>query len=333
MIDSHRQLIEMLADGRFHSGEALAGVLGVSRAAVWKRLRAAAEHLDLDIQSVRGRGHRLARPLELLERQALESWIAPERRSSLEAVEIFDSLASTSRYLSEGAGTWGSGGRVCLAEHQTGGRGRRGRSWVSPYGANLYLSLYWRFDLPMAALSGLSLGAGVAAARALERAGLVGTSLKWPNDIHHREKKLGGILVEVLGQPEGPVSAIIGVGINVDMPGRSGSTIDQDWTDLRGALGEDLSGIRNRVAGLVIDELLAMVAVLAGGGWPELRHAWTGFDPYIGREVEVHTPGGIERGVYLGVDDDGALLLETGGVARTYHAGEVSLRATGGGPR
>ena len=320
----------MLADGRFHSGEALAGVLGVSRAAVWKRLRAMASQLDLDIQSVRGRGHRLARPLELLELAELESWIEPDRRAALEAIEIFDSLSSTSRYLSEGADGWGGGGRVCLAEHQAEGRGRRGRSWVSPYGANLYLSLYWWFDLPMAALNGLSLGAGVAAARALERAGLGGASLKWPNDIHHRERKLGGILVEVLGQAEGPVSAIIGVGINVAMPDEPGRAIDQDWTDLHRALGGEIRGVRNRVAGLLIDELVSMVGVLAAGGWPELHRAWSAFDAYVGRDVVVHTAQGEERGVYLGVDDNGALLLESGGVARTFHAGEVSLRATAG---
>ena len=326
MNDAGRRLIARLADGRFHSGEDLAALLGVSRAAVWKRLRALAAQHDLEVQAVRGRGYRLARPLELLHLPDIEAHVDPDQRAQLAAIELFDDLPSTNRYLAEGAAAWGAGARVCLAERQSAGRGRRGRAWISPFAANLYLSLYWHFELPMAALNGLSLGAGVAAARALERAGLGGIGLKWPNDIHHDEKKLGGILVEVLGQPEGPVAAVIGIGLNVRMPESAGGLIDQAWTDLHAAFRGETAGARNRVAGLLIDELVIMVRMLAAGGWPDIHEAWKGLDPYVGREVVVHTPRGSECGRYLGVDLDGALLLASPTGARAFHAGEVSLR-------
>ena len=331
MTEADRRLIEKLADGRFHSGQDLARLLGVSRAAVWKRLRALAGHLDLEVQAVRGRGYRLARPLELLHLPDIEVHIDPDQRARLAAIELFDDLPSTSRYLSEGASAWGTDARVCLAERQSEGRGRRGRAWISPFAANLYLSLYWHFELPMAALNGLSLGAGVAAARALERAGLGGVGLKWPNDIHHDEKKLGGILVEVLGQPEGPVAAVIGIGLNVHMPESAGGRIDQEWTDLNAALRGEIAGARNRLAGLLIDELVIMVQMLAAGGWPDLHAAWKGLDPYVGREVVVLTPTGSECGRYLGVDRDGALLLASPTGPRAFHAGEVSLRTASDG--
>lgn len=325
MSTRHRALIELLADGRFHSGETLAQLLGVSRTAVWKQLQSLADTYQLEVQAVRGRGYRFARPIELLSASAVESAMDSRHRALLSDIEIFDSLTSTSGHLAAGVDGWGQQGRACLAEQQTLGRGRRGRSWVSPFGANLYLSLYWAFELPMAKLNGLSLAAGVAVARALERLGLAGVALKWPNDIYHEERKLGGILVEVFGQTSGPVFAIIGAGINVDMPRSAGQAIDQAWTDLRRAMpGAD--SLRNKLAGLVLDELIETALVFSREGWPAFQGLWQVFDAYEGREVEVHMPDGIVQGVYRGVDSEGGLVLEQDGRRRIFHAGDVSLR-------
>jgi BirA family biotin operon repressor/biotin-[acetyl-CoA-carboxylase] ligase len=326
----HRALIELLADGSFHSGEALAQVLGVSRTAVWKQLQSLAEIYQLEVQAVRGRGYRLARPIELLSANAVEAAMDPRRRVLLSDIEVLDSVASTSGHLAAGVNEWGQQGRACLAERQTQGRGRRGRTWVSPFGANLYLSLYWPFELPMARLNGLSLAAGVAVARALDRLGVAGVALKWPNDIYHEERKLGGILVEVFGQTAGPVAAVLGVGLNVDMPPSAGQAIDQSWTDLRRAMpGAGL--VRNRLAGLVLDEMVETALLFTREGWPAFQGLWRAFDAYEGREVEVHTAERIEQGIYLGVDADGGLILGQDGSRRVFHAGDVSLRHASGG--
>ncbi len=324
MIDD-RQLIEHLADGNFHSGEVLAQLMGVSRAAVWKHLQSIGERYDLEIHGVRGKGYRIPRSIELLSLQAIEETIPHSRLALLESIEILESVSSTSRHLSEKLDKFGDRPIVCLAERQTAGRGRRGRNWVSPYGGNIYLSLYWQFDLPMAALNGLSLAVGVATARAVARLAIPGVVLKWPNDIHIDERKLGGILVEVFGQTAGPVSAIIGIGINVDMPGDSGRNIDQAWIDIRRASAGGRP-VRNRLAGLLIDELVKALLLFTDEGWAAFEASWHERDAYRGREVEIHTAQGIEHGTYLGVDSNGGLMLRQGGSDRVFHAGDVSLR-------
>ena len=315
-----------LADGRFHSGESLARVLGISRTAIWKHVRSIATRFDVEIHAVRGRGYRLPYPIELLDPAIIERYVPPTTRRSIAAIEVLDSVPSTNRYLSQRLDLVGDEARVCIAEQQTEGRGRRGRGWISPYGANLYFSLHWQFDLPMARLNGLSLVVGVAVVRALERLGVEGVALKWPNDLHVDERKLGGILVEVFGQTAGPVSAVIGIGLNFHMPAAPGQAIDQQWTDLK-RIAPDLDGGRNRLAGLLIDELVQAVIRFTKAGWPAFQEAWRQRDGYRGRAVEVHTSAGMERGIYLGVDDDGGLVLQQGGGRRVFHAGEVSLRA------
>ena len=326
MLKKKRLLIELLADGRFHSGEALARALGVSRTAIWKQLQSIAHTHQLEIQAVRGRGYRLAHPVELLSATDIGRAMDPHRRALLTEIEVFDSLESTSRYLSAGIDEWDtSSGRACLAEQQTDGRGRRGRNWVSPFGANLYLSFYWPFELPMARLNGLSLAAGVAAARALERFGLSDVALKWPNDIFYDERKLGGILVEVFGQTAGPVSAVIGIGLNVDMPSTAGLEIDQAWIDLRTAMPE-AGRSRNLLAGALLEELVETALVFSREGWPSFQKLWHRYDAYKGREVAVHTSDSIEKGIYIGVDAEGGLVLAQGDRRRVFHAGDVSLR-------
>ena len=326
MVIEPRRILEQLADGRFHSGEALARSLGVSRTAVWKHLQSVGEQFELEIHAVRGRGYRLVRPLEMLSVSAIESELGATQRAALSAIELFDSLPSTNRYLAAGIDDWGAAGRACFAEYQTAGRGRRGRAWISPFGANLYCSLYWCFDRAMADLSGLSLAAGVAGARALERLGLEGVSLKWPNDIHVDERKLGGILVEVFGPTSGPVAAIIGFGLNVDMPDHAAREIDQPWTDLRKSMPRQ-TGLRNRAAGLLLDELVKTAGLFDSEGWRAFHSDWVQFDRYVGRDVEVQSSEGTKQGRYRGVDQDGGLLLEQGGRTSVIHAGDVTLRA------
>ena len=325
-MDRDRRLITRLSDGRFHSGESLARALGVSRTAIWKHVQSITTRFDIEIHSVRGRGYRLPHPMELLDPVEIERHIPPASRRGIDAIEVLDSVPSTNRYLAERLDLLGNAARVCIAEQQTEGRGRQGRGWISPYGANLYFSLHWQFDLPMANLNGLSLVAGVAVVQALERLGIEGVALKWPNDLHVDERKLGGILVEVFGQTTGPVSAIIGIGLNFRMPAASGQAIDQQWTDLK-RIAPDLDGGRNQLAGLLIDELVQAINRFTQAGWPAFQEAWRQRDGYRGRAVEIHTPAGMERGTYLGVGDDGGVVLQQDGGRRVFHAGEVSLRA------
>ena len=136
-------------------------------------------------------------------------------------VHCFPVIDSTNQYLLERVNTLSSG-ESCLAECQTAGRGRRGKPWVSPFGCQLILSMYWRLEQGMAAAMGLSLAVGVAVVEALESLGYPGVALKWPNDLYYQGRKLAGILVEMSGSAGASCHLVIGVGLNLAMPSREG---------------------------------------------------------------------------------------------------------------
>ncbi len=319
-----RELLELLNRGGFHSGEALARTLGVSRAAVWK-IVGALRAQGIDIYSVRGRGYRLARPVELLDREAILDAMDPQARRLVADVELHERIDSTNTHLMERARDGAPGGLACLAETQTAGRGRRGRHWVSPYAAGIALSVLWRFAVGPALLTGLSLAAGVAAARAVSRAGVDGLGLKWPNDLFWQGRKLGGILLEFGGEGGGPCHAVVGIGLNLALPPAGAEAIEQPWIDLR-ALAGTAAVSRNALAGAILGELVLACARAEQGGLAVLLAEWAQFDLTAGREVRVLLPGATIEGRARGVDESGALLLECDGKLRRFVAGEVSLR-------
>jgi BirA family biotin operon repressor/biotin-[acetyl-CoA-carboxylase] ligase len=321
-------LVRRLADGLFHSGESLAADLGVSRAAIWKHVRDLRADLGLEVAAVRGRGYRLARPLELLDRGWIAAALAPTTAAGLAELVVLDTVGSTSAHLLPMRPPRSGLGIACVAEQQTAGRGRRGRRWVSPFGANVYLSLLWQFDLAATALAGLSLAAGVAVADALRGLGVPGIALKWPNDLLWQDRKLGGILVELAGEAEGPTRAVIGVGINHRMPAEAGAAIDQDWADLAGAL-PDATPSRLALVASLLDHLVAAMRQFAAAGLAPFLPAWEGLDALRGRAVVVQLGDGVVNGTALGVAPSGALRLATAEGDRLFLGGEVSLRAAG----
>ena len=318
-------LIQTLADGRWHSGQALAQALGLSRAAVWKRLGALEDLLGLKVESRRGKGYRLVHALELLNESAIAAELAESESRALERLYLLPLIDSTNDYLRERLPRQVGSGVACLAEHQTAGRGRRGRPWVSTFGKNLYLSLAWRFDLPLAQLSGLSLAVGVAVAQGLEALGLRGHGLKWPNDLLLEGRKLGGILVEAGGETAGPCHAIIGLGVNLELDTVAGRAIDQPWTDLRRHL--DPWPGRNRLAGNLLSRLIAACQAYQQAGLEPVLEAWRPWDLLLGRPVTLTLGERRIQGRHLGLDASGGLRLETSQGIQVWHAGEVSLRA------
>jgi BirA family biotin operon repressor/biotin-[acetyl-CoA-carboxylase] ligase len=267
----------------------------------------------------------LAEPIEFLERAKILAGLSGEAREGLVAVEIHAHLDSTSSHLLRKIKNGASSGVACLAEAQSAGRGRRGRSWVSPFAANLYLSLLWQFSTGVAALSGLSLAVGVAVARALQSLGAAEIGLKWPNDLVWRGRKLGGILLEFDGESAGPCWVVAGVGINVAMPADAESAIDQPWVDLRSIMGAGRLS-RNRLAAGVLNEVIAVFARFEHDGFPGVSRLWKQFDQVAGQRILLILPNSTVTGVARGVDDSGALLLETGTGVRRFVAGEISLR-------
>jgi BirA family biotin operon repressor/biotin-[acetyl-CoA-carboxylase] ligase len=318
-------LVRLLADGRFHSGEALAGELGVSRAAVWKHVRDLGADLGLDISAVRGRGYRLQRPIELLDRERIAARLAPGTAAALAQLLVLDTVDSTSSALAGRRPPRSGLGVACVAEQQTAGRGRRGRTWVSPFGANVYLSLLWQLELPATALAGLSLAVGVAIAEGLHSLGATGVALKWPNDVICGGRKLGGILVELSGEAEGPTRAVVGVGVNHRMPAADGVRIDQDWTDLASAIPNTLPS-RCALVAVLLDRLVGALQRFGSAGLSPFLAAWDALDGLRGREVVVRVGDQPIAGIALGVAPSGALRLRTAEGERQFLAGEVSVR-------
>ncbi|MEA5445209.1 biotin--[acetyl-CoA-carboxylase] ligase [Gammaproteobacteria bacterium AB-CW1] len=312
----HRILVA-LADGEFHSGEALAGALGVSRAAVWKHLEALAEAgLGLDRQ--RGRGYRLTHPVELFDADAIRAAMGSPWNRQLQ-LHLPAAVASTNQFLADLPAD--ARPQACLAEGQAAGRGRRGRQWLSAYGAGIPLSLAWHFHVLSAGVSALAPAIAVSLAGALEALGARGLRLKWPNDLLCEQGKLAGILIELRGAPEGPCDVIIGVGINWALPNEP---VDQAAADLSAVMARPS---RNHLAGMVLGRLCDDLGRYAEQGFAPFADAWAERDALAGRSVTLDLGTRQVAGCAQGLDEAAALCLrEADGSLSRWQVGEVSLR-------
>ena len=319
-----QRLAGYLSVNESRSGEAIAHELGCSRTAVWKHVESL-RALGIEIDAVAGKGYRLREPLELLDGTLILAGLDPAVREKLRDLDIESSLDSTNSALRRLA-VEDQHAAVILAEHQSGGRGRRGRQWHSPYARNIYLSIGWKLENSLSELGCLSLVVALATARALSRAGLNGHTVKWPNDLLLDGRKLCGCLVEVQGDAQGPCHAVLGVGINVHMPASEFTEeIDQPWTDVHSRLS-DCS--RNTLAILLLEELVTGLGLFAGKGFAPFRDDWKQWDGLRGQTIEVDAGKNTLRGTAVGISESGALLLDTGNDILKLYSGEVSLRKT-----
>ncbi len=319
-----RALLSVLADGKFHSGQELGQHLGISRSAIWKHMRRLEEE-GLEIYSVKGRGYRIPGGLDLLNLDLLNKSLSPALRQKLGDIDLQLNTASTNASAMQDCLRGNCHGNLYLAEQQSAGRGRRGRTWVSPFGRNLYFSLVWRFEQGVGALEGLSLVVGLALVQALEEMGLAGAQLKWPNDLLVNGRKLAGILLEINGETSGACQVVIGVGINVAMPYQQGEQIDQPWTDLTTEMRtESLS--RNGVLAACLNQLVPLLIQFSEGGFVEFAQHWQEYNAHQGKSITLQVGDNEISGVCQGVDASGALLLDTGQGVQTYHGGEISIQ-------
>jgi BirA family biotin operon repressor/biotin-[acetyl-CoA-carboxylase] ligase len=320
-----RQLLQLLADGQFHSGTELASTLNISRSSVWKHLQALSE-LGLEVIAVTGKGYKLPQPLQLLDKALIEAQLSPASSALLHDLEIHPVITSTNSHLLAAAAQHCGSGQACLAEYQSGGKGRRGKQWISPFGSNIYLSVLWRYQNGPAAIAGLSLAIGVAVVRVLRQLGIEEVGLKWPNDIYWRGRKLGGILIEVSGESGGPCHAVIGLGLNLYLPEQQAQAIDQAWVDMQ-QINPAAMPERNRLVALLLNQLLPILAEFEDCGLPMYLEEWRGFDCLVDKAVTLSFGEQRIQGVVRGVDDQGMLLLELdNGQLRSFASGEISLK-------
>ena len=315
-------ILNLLADGQFHSGEALAQRFKVTRATIWNAIQHA-ESLGVEVFSVRGRGYKLPQAIELLDENRVLAAIGAQR--AWFNVQILDEVASTNTYLMQHKD---SAHATCVAAHvQTHGKGRRGRTWVSQLGASLTFSLLWRFQCGAAALSGLSLAVGVALIRALNSLSVNNVQLKWPNDVLVEGKKLAGILIELQGDLEGPSAAVIGVGVNLNLPKNVLDSIDQPAIDLANASIKHVN--QSELLGVILKHLADVLSSFETHGFIGLRDEWLSYHAYENKPVRMLLPNGTDvHGIVKGVADDGILLVQTALGLQRFSAGEISLRSS-----
>jgi len=317
------EILKSLGDGCFHSGQDLAGTFSVSRAAIWKAVKAISRRYGVDIHSVRGRGYCLSSPLELLEANEISRSMI--HAQELVRLETFLSIDSTNQYLMQLATEEQPGPYLIFAEHQTGGKGRRGRHWVSPFSGNIYMSLLWRFRQVPAELMGLSLAIGVSLCRTMIQQGIEDISLKWPNDVLCLGRKLCGILVEMHGETNGPYAVVVGLGLNIKMSENESEMIDQPWIAMENVLGTKVS--RNPLAARLADNLIATMKQFEISGLETFISDWSALDAYKDQAVTIHMADQEIKGIARGIDSQGALLVEHQGAVKKFYSGEISLRA------
>ncbi|WP_448213267.1 bifunctional biotin--[acetyl-CoA-carboxylase] ligase/biotin operon repressor BirA [Colwellia sp. MEBiC06753] len=315
------RLIRALADGSFISGQLLADELGVSRAAISNQVNALVK-MGLDIFKVRGKGYQLAQPINLLDKAKIQQLLA--KLNATNTVEVHSFIDSTNDYLLRKLPNQIEPGQVCIAEHQSAGRGRRGRQWLSPFGSHLYLS-YYRFLVEgMASAMGLSLLTALAISDAITELYNVDVELKWPNDVYYNGVKLAGILIDLEGQATGTCHSVIGIGINLNMPENIAHEINQPWTDLQRHISQTID--RNLLAAHIVVAINRRLEQQILEGVSAMLPDWHQRDLFLNQPVKVITGEQEKHGICRGVNEHGALLFEVEGKVSPVYGGEVSLR-------
>ena len=320
-------MLRILADGHGHSGEHLAQALGVSPGAV-KRQLAELEAWGLDVELTPESGYLLDRPIDLLNKALILHELDPDTDRLVARLDVHEEIDSTNQALLDAVPHAAGKLAIALAEYQSAGRGRRGRSWVAPFGGGLCFSAGWLFDEMPRDLAAMTLATGVVVRRVLlEETGL-DVRLKWPNDLVWEDKKLGGILVELTAESQGPCYVVIGIGINISI---APSRLEQVAGWSRGAVDLHTATAghppsRNVLAARLIEASARLLPHYGDHGFVQYHAEFTGVDYLRGRHVSVDAASEPISGVAAGVDGTGALLVDTGDGVRRVISGDISVR-------
>ncbi|MBN9288503.1 MAG: biotin--[acetyl-CoA-carboxylase] ligase [Gammaproteobacteria bacterium] len=335
------EVLRLLSDGKFHSGTTLALNLKVSRSSIWKGI-SYLRKLEVDIQAVSGRGYRWGNPSELLNKKEIIAALAPGAQSLFPRIDVLNVITSTNDYLIQRLPSLSSG-TVCTTEAQTAGKGRMGRSWRSPFGTNIYLSVYWRFPCKLHELSGLSLVVGIAILESLKKMTPLPADLgiKWPNDIWYKGSKLCGILLESIGNTSALhqpfTEMVIGVGMNINMVKRdiNNYQANADVTfrqEVRTGALTDLSQIlgftpsRNQIIGNMLNSLANAFERFQRRGFADFAQEWARYDLLTGKTVTLSSEHQAQVGVAQGVNERGELCVKIGPTLKAIRYGDISVR-------
>lgn len=305
-------ILDILCNGQFHSGESLGQQLGVTRAAIWKAI-GKLNTLDVPIQRVHGKGYRIQGGLELLDQQKIASEI--DNHKLINEIQVLPTVDSTNDYLLKLARQGCKSGTFALAEHQSKGRGRLERQWYSPFAGNLFCSVLWHFNKDPAELSGLSLAVAIALVRTLENYGISGLQLKWPNDVLWQQRKLAGILLDMIAEPHGVTKVVIGIGLNIKPT--------EDWAYLEEITPKPIE--RNQLTSLLINDLASSLVIFSDQGLAPFLNDWEKRDVLNGKKIKVESSNKAYTATAKGISERGELVIDHDGQQRTILFGTVRL--------
>ena len=322
MKNTNEKLVEIcniLNDLNFHDGTSIGAKLNISRTAVWKWV-SKLQSYGIEITKVKGKGYLLKEPLILLDSKKIETLLKSEHF----IIDTVESIDSTNNYLNNHNKS--AIPHICIAEHQTRGRGRFSREWYSPFGKNIYFSMQYSIKQDISQLGGLSLAVGMIVCKAIEKACKLPNRLmlKWPNDITYNGKKLAGVLIEIRAEVNGNCSVIIGIGINVNMPITNKVTFNQEWASIMQITGSPQD--RNNICAILIDKLTLGIEQYLITGFKSYMPEWKKRDSLFGKMIQIQDGNEIFKGIATGVDLQGHLLinLETN-IKKAFAAGEATL--------
>ena len=283
MKNTNEKLVEIcniLNDLNFHDGTSIGAKLNISRTAVWKWV-SKLQSYGIEITKVKGKGYLLKEPLILLDSKKIETLLKSEHF----IINTVESIDSTNNYLNNHNKS--TIPHICIAEHQTRGRGRFSREWYSPFGKNIYFSMQYSIKQDISQLGGLSLAVGTIVCKAIEKACKLPNRLmlKWPNDITYNGKKLAGVLIEVRAEVNGNCSVIIGIGINVNMPITNKVTFNQEWASIMQITGSPQD--RNNICAILIDKLTLGIEQYLITGFKSYMPEWKKRDSLFGKMIQI----------------------------------------------
>ncbi|MGP1923510.1 MAG: bifunctional biotin--[acetyl-CoA-carboxylase] ligase/biotin operon repressor BirA [Arsenophonus sp. NEOnobi-MAG3] len=312
------KLVKILSDGRIYSDEQLGKLFGgmmLVGMSINKHINTLRKW-GIEVNVISSKGYQLTRKIDLLDYEKIYGLV---RCGNIIVKSVIN---STNQYLLERIDQL-SLGDVCIAEYQTAGRGRRGRYWASPFGCNLYLSLYWHLDQGPAAAMKVSLVAGIVIAETLNKLSGSNIKIKWPNDLYLNEKKVAGILIEMIGKTADSVNIVIGIGLNIAMSKNYETNINQGWINLQHA-GIEIE--RNMIAAQIILALRHELVQFEKYGLLPFIKRWLVLDNFLHKKVRLHISNHLAVGIVKGINEHGAILLEQNGEIVSYIGGEISLR-------
>ncbi|MCP4680775.1 MAG: biotin--[acetyl-CoA-carboxylase] ligase [Desulfobacterales bacterium] len=325
MTTNKDQLLKYLKEkrGNWISGESVSNKLSVSRSAIWKQIKKLREE-GYVIESSPKKGYLLSKSSNLLFADDIPGGL-DTKVFGKKGIHYFREIGSTNTKAKDLAASGAPEGTIIIAEQQTEGRGRRGRVWFSPPGKGIYISLILRPEMPPSEAPTMTLMTAIAVAEALISLVKLEVSIKWPNDILVRGKKIAGILTEISTEMDSIDFIIVGLGMNVNIPFESfPKEINDIVTSILIETGKHFSRIELIRAYLHFHE--KYYKIFQKSGYEPIIERWKGLSDMIGQHLMVNVLGKEYSGEVIDMDNDGALILKDnqGGLHRIF-SGDVTI--------